>query len=95
MLDSKNKISYLFIEGLYVIAQSTAQGHLKAFHKIKSCTSWIQYKTYTLHKRKTYKHNLKVSPFSIALVKNGIIKFRDVGTIDSFGLAFQYQIKNI
>ena len=28
------------------------------------------YKTCTLHKHKTYKHNLKVSPFSIALIKN-------------------------
>ena len=30
--------------------QSTAQGHLRAFHEIKSYTSWIQYKTCTLHK---------------------------------------------
>ena len=31
-----------------LIAQSTAQGHLRAFHKFKSHTSWIQHKTYTL-----------------------------------------------
>ena len=44
---------YLFIEGLYYIAQSVAQGHLRAFHKFNSGKSWIQYKTCTLHQRKT------------------------------------------
>ena len=34
-----------------------------------SHTSWTQYKTCTLHKRQTYKHNPQVSPFGIALVK--------------------------
>ena len=56
---------YLFIE-----AQSTAQGHhLRTFHNFKSRTSWIHYNTCTWHQRKTYKHNPKVSPFGIALVK--------------------------
>ena len=46
---------YLFIYRR-LIAKSTAQGHLRDFHKFKSRTSWIQYKTCTLlHKRKTYK----------------------------------------
>ena len=51
------------------IAPSTAQGHLRAFHSIKSYTSWIQYKPCTFYKRKTYKHSPKGSPFAITLVK--------------------------
>ena len=50
-------IYYLFIYWrLIVIAQSTAHGHLKAFHKFNSHTSWIQHKTQTLYiyKHKTY-----------------------------------------
>ena len=46
-----------------------------------------------IYKRKTYKHNPKVSPFCrpyIALVKKK--KLGDTGTIDRFGLAFQIQI---
>ena len=39
---------YLFIYWR-LIDQSTAQGHLRAFHKFKSRNSWIQYKTCTLH----------------------------------------------
>ena len=31
----------------------------------------ISHKLNTIHKRKTYKHNFKVSPFGIALVENG------------------------
>ena len=47
-------------------------------------------------KHQTYKHNPKViSPFGIALVKNGPKKLGDGGTIDHFGLAFQHQIKQI
>ena len=61
---------YLFIYWR-LIAQSTTQGHLRAFHKFKSSTSWIQYKSCALHKHKTYKHKSKVSPFGIALVKYG------------------------
>ena len=49
----------------------------------------------TLQKRKTYKHNPKVSPFGIALVKKWQIKLGDAGTIDRFDLAFQYQILKI
>ena len=52
-----------------LLAQSTAQGHLRAFHKVKSATSWIQYKTCTLYNAKHNKHNLKVIPFGIALIK--------------------------
>ena len=52
------------------------QGHPRAFqfHKFKSHTSRIQITIQNMHimyKRKTYKHNPKVSPFGIALVKNG------------------------
>ena len=39
------------------------------------------------------KHNPKGRLFGIALVKYWQIKLRDAGTIDHFGLAFQYQIK--
>ena len=49
---------------------------------------------HTTYTQKTYKHDLKVSPFGIALVKKSKIKL-NAGTIDRFGLAFQYQIKNI
>ena len=52
----------------------------------------LQYKTCTFYKRKTYKLNLKVSPFGIAVIKKWQIKLRDAGTIDRFSLAFQYQI---
>ena len=45
-----------------------------------------------LQKRKTYKHNPKVSPFGIDLVKKRQIKLGDAGTIDGFGLMFEYQI---
>ena len=62
----------LFIEGLYSPANLT--GSPQGF-----------YKTSTLHKQ--YKHNPKVSPFSIALIKNGNIKLGDAGTTDHFGLA--------
>ena len=50
----------LFIED---IAPSTAQGHLRDIYQIKSYTTFI------LCKRKTYKHNPKVSPFGIAFIK--------------------------
>ena len=52
-----------------------------------------QQHAYTLFKRKTYKHNPKVSTFGIAIVKKKRrqIKLGDV-TIDRFYLGFQYQI---
>ena len=40
------------------------------------------------------KHNLKVSPFGIALIKILQIKLGDAGTIDRFGLAFLYLFLN-
>ena len=53
------------------------------------------YKTCTFYKRKTYKHNPKVSPFDLALVKKkkkkkkkSHMKLGDAGTTDRFGLAF-------
>ena len=59
---------YLFI-CWSLIAQSTAQGHLRAFHKIKFHTSWIQYKTGRLiecrrrrrrrHEQPTFSHCAK------------------------------------
>ena len=39
-----------------------------------------------------HRHNPKVSIFGIALVKKWQIKSGDAGTVDRFGLAFQYQI---
>ena len=65
----------------------TAQGHLRAFHKFKCRTSSIQYQTCTLHNDKTYKHNPKASPLRSCSC--------DAGTVDCFGLAFQYQITKI
>ena len=59
--------------------------------------SHIEYSTkyaqYSLYKSKTYKQNPKFSPFGIAVVKKKRqIKLGDAGTIDRFGLTFQYQI---
>ena len=55
-----------------VIAQSTAQGHLRPFQKFKFRTQF-EYNTKHAHyiNFKTYKRNPKGSPFGIALVKNG------------------------
>ena len=39
------------------------------------------------------KHNPKVNPFDIAVVKKSHVKLGDAGTIEPFDLAFQYQIK--
>ena len=44
---SKQFNYYYYILKAYTIALSTAQGHLRAFHSIKSYISWIQYKTCT------------------------------------------------
>ena len=61
---------YLFIYSRLIYSpQSTGKAWVRAFHKFNYRTSWIPCKTCTLHKRKTYKHNPKVSPFGIALVK--------------------------
>ena len=53
-----------------LIAPPTTQGHLRAFHKFKSHTSWLEYNTKHAHYI-NIKHNLKVSPLSIAIVKHG------------------------
>ena len=77
---SKFRFSNVAIYSSIYWRLSTAQGHIRAFHKFKSRTSWIQYKTLcTLHQRKskTYKHNTKVGPFGIALVKKWQIKLGD------------------
>ena len=73
---------------------STAQGHLRAFIKL----NLTEVENNTIHAHFTnvkhiYKHNPKVSPFGVALIKKWQIKLGDAGTIDHFGLAFQYQIK--
>ena len=47
-------LNYLFIYWR-LTAQSTTQGPLRAFHSIKTYRSWIQYKTCTFYKGKTYK----------------------------------------
>ena len=52
----------------------------------------IQYKTYTLYKRNTYKQKPKVSPVRIALVNKWQIKLGDAVTIDRFDPVFQYQM---
>ena len=54
----------------------------------------MHYKTCAFYKRKTDKHNPKVSSFGINCSrKTWQIKLGDAGTIDGFGLAFQYPIK--
>ena len=60
---------YLFIEGVYSPVNRT--GSPQGFSQVQISHKLIQYKTCTLHERKTYKHNPKVSRFAIALVKNG------------------------
>ena len=55
---------YLFIED-----PVNRTGSPQGFFTNSNLTEYIQYKTCTFFKRKTYKHNPKVSPFAIALVK--------------------------
>ena len=62
------------------------------FTQVEYYSNTNQYKSCTLYTGKTYKHNPKISPFGIALVTKWQIKLGDAGTIDRFGLAFQYQI---
>ena len=63
----KSLFIYLFIYWR-LIAQSTAQGRLRAFHYIKSQKlNTMQNRKF--YKRKTCKHNLKVNPFSTAVIK--------------------------
>ena len=50
------------------------------------------YRTCTLHKHKTYKHNPTVSPLGIAVITKMAMKLGDAGIINHFALAFQYQI---
>ena len=64
----------------------------------KSNLTQVEYNTerarFTNVKHK--KHNPKVSPFGIALIKKKRqMQLGDSGTIDRFGLAFQNQIKKI
>ena len=81
---------YLFIEGLYSTGSPQGFSQVQISHKLNV----IQNMHITVHKRKIYKHHPKVSLFGIAVVKNvQFIKLGDAGTIDHFGLAFQYQIK--
>ena len=56
---------------------------------------WNTIQTCTVYKRKTYKHNPKVSPFGIVFVKKWQIQLGDAGTIDCITYAFQYQIIKI
>ena len=55
------------VHGIHWISSPTI--YQLSHHVPKSRISSVQYKTCTLHKRKIYKHHLKVSPFGIALVK--------------------------
>ena len=76
-----------------LIAQSTAQGHPRAVHKFKHHKLNTIQNLHIIYKSKTHKRNPKFSPFGIALVKKWQMKLGNAGTIDRFGLAFQYQIK--
>ena len=69
-----NTIIYLFIYWrLILLAQLTAQGHLDQGFSLDQISLKLNTKQnmHIIYKRKTYKHNAKVSPFGIALVKNG------------------------
>ena len=82
---------FIFIE---VNRTGSPQGfsQVQISHKLNT----IHTKHCTLHKRKIYKYNPKVSPFGIALVKKKRQnKLADAGTIDRFGLAVQEQIKKL
>ena len=61
-----------------------------ACHKFKSHTLNTIQNMHIIYNSKTYQRNPKVSPVGIALVKKMQIKLVDAGTIDHFGLAFQY-----
>ena len=65
--DKHPRSIYIFIEGLF-IAQSTAQGHLRAVHKFKSHTLNTIPNMHIIYKSKADEYNPKVSPFGIALV---------------------------
>ena len=58
---------YYIIIYCWLTAQSTAQGHLRVFHKFKFHTQ-VDYNTKHAHYTNV-KHNPKGSPFGIALVK--------------------------
>ena len=65
---SRREFYYYYLLLAYIIAQSTAQGHLRALHKFKFRTpSWTQYKACKLHKRKTYTPNPKDIVPSVSL----------------------------
>ena len=80
----KDREIYLFIYWRF-IAQSTAQRHLRAFHKSKYCTSSIQKITIqnTLHKHETYSESQSLQYCSC---KNGK-QFGDAGTIADAGVS--------
>ena len=66
----KNYRVYLFISLLLAYSPVNRTGSPQGFSQVQiSRTSWTQYKTCTLHKRKTHQHKPKGSPFGIALVK--------------------------
>ena len=79
------------------IAQSTAHGHLRAFHEVKSYISLIQYKTNACFTNVKHINIIRKLALSILLSYKKLlqIKLGDAGTIDRFGLAFQYQINKI
>ena len=74
---------------LKAFSPSTAQGRFRAYHRFKYHI--VEYDTKHAHYT-NIKHNPKVSPFGIALVKKWQIKL-DARTIDRFDLEFQYQNK--
>ena len=61
-VERKKVILYIYWR---LIAQSTVQGHLRAFHTFKSRTSWIQYNN------KTEKKKWKNGHFNGLLAVNG------------------------
>ena len=72
---------YYYYYLLLAYSPVNCSGSPQGFAQVQiSHTRWIQYKTCTLHKRKTYKNNRKGSPFGIAgCRKKWQIKLGDAG----------------
>ena len=82
---------YLFIEGVCPSQPHRVTSGL--FTRSNPAQVVIQYKTCTVYKRKTYKHNPKVSPFGIALVNKMANKVRRCWYHYRFGWRFSILTK--
>ena len=70
----RRRLIYLFTEGVaYRLVNRTGSprgfSRVQSLHKSQNVKNIYNACTYTLYKRKTYKHNPKVSPFGSALLR--------------------------